>query len=301
MGKTLGNTIRLLLSFSIMIFLFVASVQAECNSKSFECFLRLKRDISIYNGENRKDLSIYIFALKISNNSLWNESDETLIIKDKNEKILLRISYVLSKNEVRKFYIFEKVLSKTNNALLLMTNRLPSAPGVGIVGQFYSVNRFGKFVPITGKIPASFDSIEPDLFTVNEKNVKGKIEQVIEVDFWNGNFFVKYFYPIDFESNQETLSKHYDLNKYPVKINDSYVTKYRSIFLRTEKTIYIYPKPGASKESRKRVKINKISKIKFIDASKLDDKWWLHVEINGITGYVTGDRSFTRLGLPAAG
>ncbi len=287
--------------FVIFCFLFTSLIVAECKTEELKCTLRYENTFKIKNQNLKQSLSVLIYSVTLPKGSPWKNSDEVLVVSSSDDEVLFKKIYKGTFEERNRFHVFKKDITSSSNALLIIREHLPSAPMTGIEGQLYSVDKSNNLIPISGVIYPSTDEINQDIFKITNKNVSGKDNLIVETDFWNGNFFVTYYFPISFDGKISELSEHFKANNYPIKIDTEKVLKYRKIFLKKKKTIFLYPEPGASKELRKKLKIDIRTKIKFIDAAKFDNKWWLQIEVDGFKGYVKGSKTFARLGLPSAG
>lgn len=233
------------------------------------------------------------------------ESVKSLIIRDKNKEILyVKNYYGTSKGHRKIINISVEAVNLPENGtvLLVMTQILPSAPGSGMHGQYFCFNTLNKFVPVTGLLSPHADDAQSQHFKiVRSERLKC---YMIKLERWTGNYTVVLEYRMRLEGVISDYHSYFNYSSFPVRIDDNLARKERKDNEYYYKTtiVKVYNKPD--KESTlKKVNVKTESIIKFIDASRASQKddWWIHVNIDGIEGYVTGWPDVPILGLPDAG
>jgi hypothetical protein len=200
------------------------------------------------------------------------------------------------------------------NLLLLMDKILPSAPGSGINGRFYSVDPAGRIIPVTGWLYPETNSLSASEFPVVSKIINQKSTLCVKILGSTGNFAVFCYYPIHLEGTTEIQATEWVPPQYEVSIDTNEARRQREFYTRLDRgdgpsdTVHLYAKPSKLESQPEPVHIQPNSSVQFLDAveDRLFDPpvqrhpWWLHLKIDGKVGYIHED-DFWSIGLPAAG
>lgn len=220
------------------------------------------------------------------------------VISDKGE-ILFRVNYPII-DEYDSINLYPKQINLPNKGALLLiyTCYNPSAEGTGVEAQFYGINQYGSFLPVTGV----FEPGEEDEIRIIEQKIENKIIFCYVNLLSTGNFNVVQYYqiypngvfgsvPIFGKAEPITMSE------YPVKIDEV-----RAEQKRKNGIIRLYTTAGNPSKGVKTIKVTQKSKVNFAGAKydKTDEQrpWWLHVNIDGESGYLNNRKEIEVLGLP---
>jgi hypothetical protein len=188
------------------------------------------------------------------------------------------------------------------SALLVTTDRSPSAPGTGFFGQLFGFSSKGALVPITGIIAPYGSDGEASSFRVTRLMVHGVSRLVVEVEESTGNFIVIRHYPIDPEGVRDDLATPLQESRYGVRIDPREAARVREDSeLDPVVTLRSAPQRDAFGKS---YVLEGDETIEFLDAALDEDQWFIHVRIDGREGYVSnldGARDLDCLGLASSG
>lgn len=189
-------------------------------------------------------------------------------------------------------------LSDNKGALLLVYYLFnPSAEGTGVNCQFFSINQYDSFLPVTGIFPQG----DEDEAKITELKINGKTKFCYTSLLWSGNFNVVQYYQIYLSGASGVYiigddTEPLKLPEYPIQINELKAEEQRQ-----NGSIRLFKVAGKADKGIMKVQINKQSKVKFLGAKYIDDErrpWWLHVVVDGEEGYLNDRNEMAILGLP---
>lgn len=174
----------------------------------------------------------------------------------------------------------------------------PSAEGTGVNCQFFSIDQYNSFLPVTGIFPQGYE----DEAKITELKVNGNTKFCYISLLLSGNFKVVQYYQIYLSGARGVNNIGDDveplkLPEYPVQINELKAEEQRQNGL-----IRLFKVAGKADKGIMKVRINKQSKVKFLGAEYINDDerrpWWLHVVVDGEEGYLNNRNEMAILGLP---
>jgi hypothetical protein len=230
----------------------------------------------------------------------FHRSDVSVIVFDK-DQVLLCKNYPASCEDEITFAVYPVEIPNLGHLLLLSEEAVPSAPGSGVDGIYYSINKDGFFVPVTGLISPSSNSGDQSTFPIVKKTIAAREMLFVECAHWTGNFGVTYDYPVNLEGAWGDRAGAFGFETYPVRIDGRWAKEYRDSRASFGDTVTLFETPPFKSSSSRRVVVNHDAKIEFLDAVPNSYNWWLHIRIDGQEGYIGGSKDFDSVGLPDAG
>ena len=214
----------------------------------------------------------------------------------------------------RSFALAEVPTPTQGNLLLLMEELLSAAPGTSIDGRFYSVDRAGHIIAVTGRLFPESNSLGASQFLVVLKDINQRSTLCVRILTWTGNFGIFRYYPIHFEGTNDTDAVQWKPPRYEVSIDTNEARRERESHARlaagdgASDTVHLYAQPSRTQSRQESIRLQPAASIQFLDA--LEDPiydrtvwrnpWWLHVKIDGKVGYIH-ESDFWSIGLPDAG
>lgn len=240
-------------------------------------------------------IHVEVHSVEVKNSEYqWPKSDVSIVIKDQNSKILYHKNFPFTGEEEYEIRPGIEKIDDKGNCLGIIIDVVPSAPLYGRSVQYFSFNKSGQFVPITGLISS-------ETFSIKKVRIDNEIKSAVEVDSWTGNYTVLEYCPIDFNGVTNDKISYIKLDKYPVAIDSVYAADCRNRFNPDTVYVMLFENPSENYGNPKPICITKQSKISFLYAKKSEGHLWLYVIIDGKKGYVRDYNDLSKLGLPMAG
>ena len=216
-------------------------------------------------------------------------------------------------NSTCRYALAEVSTPAHGNLLLLMSQVLPAAPGSSIAGRFYSADRAGRIISVTGWLDPETNSLSASEFPIVSKNINQISTLCVKILGWAGNFAVFCYYPIHLGGTTEIQATEWIPPQYEVSIDTNDARQQRESYARLDRgdapsdTVLFYAKPSKLESQPDPVHIRPNSSIEFLgavedtlfDPAVQRHPWWLYLKIDGKAGYIHED-DFDNIGLPAA-